>query len=98
MNSNFRKGEDVYLLEGEQEQERQEQAATLKDEWMDNWLETEPVTVDMIWEAFNEQTINPAMANAYNMQEVAVLGFHAMAMISRHRRVLASIAYDERMT
>jgi len=29
---------------------------------------------------------------------MAVLGFHADKMIAAHMRVLASIAYDERMT
>ena len=94
MNSNFRKAEEAYLRENTE----QEEAATLKDEWIENWLECEKVTPEILWEAFNEQPFTEAMANAYNMQEMAVLGFHADKMIAAHMRVLASIAYDERMT
>ena len=94
MNSNFRKAEDAYLRENTE----QEEAATLKDEWIENWLESEKVTPEILWEAFNEQTFTEEMAMSYNLKEVTVLGAHAGRMIYAHMRVLASIAYDERMT
>ena len=74
MNSNYRKAEDAYLSENTE----QEEAVTLKDEWMENWMECEKVTPEILWEAFNEQPIPEGM--------------------DAHMRVLAAIAYDERMT
>ena len=94
MNSNFRKAEDAYLRENNE----QEEAATLKDEWIENWLECEKVTPEILWEAFNEQPFTEEMAMAYNLKEVTILGHDARKMIDAHMRVLASIAYDERMT
>ena len=94
MNSNFRKAEEAYLRENTE----QEEAATLKDEWIENWLECEKVTPEILWEAFNEQPISKAMAEAYNIRDVFILGHGARDMIDAHMRVLASIAYDERMT
>jgi len=94
MNSNFRKAEEAYLRENTE----QEEAATLKDEWIENWLECEKVTPEILWEAFNEQPISEAMASAYNVQEICILGSYADKMIKAHMRVLAAIAYDERMT
>ena len=94
MNSNFRKAEDAYLRENNE----QEEAATLKDEWIENWLECEKVTPEILWEAFNEQPFTEEMAMAYNTQKFYALGYTAKMMIDAHMRALASIAYDERMT
>ena len=75
-----------------------ETVANLKDEWIENWLETEKATLDILWEAFNEQPFTKRMVDAYNNGDTIRLGLCADNMIEAHMRTLAAIAYDERMT
>jgi hypothetical protein len=94
----FDKAEAAYLREDELE--NQETASTLRSEWMDNWLETEPVTNDIVWEAFNEQDITrlTVVTLCYDRKDIAMLGYHVARMIEDHMKTLAGLAYDERMT
>jgi hypothetical protein len=94
----FDKAEAAYLREDELED--QETASTLKSEWMDNWLETEPVTNDIVWAAVNEVDFDrlTVITLCYDRKDIAMLGYHVAKMIEEHMQTLAGLAYDERMT
>ena len=98
MSESEKRAEASYLLEAEDEMEQQQEVATLKAEWMANWLEETKVTGGNIWEAFTEQPILMAMVDACNSGDEMRLGCFAKKMINDHMAELAAIAYDERMT
>ena len=98
LTNEMKRAEAAYFLGAQDEYERGEEVANLKDEWIRNWLETEEATADTLWEAFNEQPITTAMASAYNTDDKDRLNYLIRKAISNHMKVLAAIAYDERMT